>query len=325
MKTVKINFMNLYPAFNKQDNVITNILKEKYDVQITDDPDYLIFGCFGLEHINYDGIRIFFTGEDVSPDFNFCDYAIAFDRINFGDRYLRFPNFAYRKYIGEAARKHIFTDEEINVKTGFCNFIYSNNNARPERADFFKKLSEYKQVDSGGRYLNNIGGPVDDKIAFQKKYKFSIAFENDISADYTTEKILDAFAAKTVPIYWGNPNVTLDFNPKSFINCNDYSNFDEVIERVKEIDNDPELYRSILEEPIFKDGEIPYELSLDCLREFLFNIFDQPIEKAGRVSKQSYRKIYLDTVKRTVTYYHKIFHNPLVRKLYDFYIKITKK
>ncbi len=54
---------------------------------------------------------------------------------------------------------------------------------------------------------------------------------------YTTEKLFDCFKAGTVPIYWGNPEITRDVNPKAFINCNDYENdFDAVIERVKEID-----------------------------------------------------------------------------------------
>ena len=326
MKTIKIGFKNLYPLFNPEDNYITNILKEKYNVEICDNPDYLFYGCFGMDHVDFEGIKIFITGEDISPDFNLCDYAIAFDRISFGDRYLRLPNFAYRyQTMDYASQKHHITQEDIDQKTGFCNFVYSNSNANYTRVQFFKDLSEYKKVDSGGRYLNNIGGPVEDKYEFQKKYKFTIAFENDSSLDYTTEKILDAFAAKTIPIYWGNPNITKDFNPKSFINCHDYESFDQVIERVKEIDNDPELYREILSEPIFVDEKIPYELSADCLRDFLFHIFDQPLEKAGRRCLYSYRLNYIGSLQRMVKFYYKIFHNSFVRGLYNQYVKITKK
>lgn len=71
----------------------------------------------------------------------------------------------------------------------------------------FEALKKYKKVNSGGRYLNNIGRAVVDKIQFESRHKFSICFENSSYPGYTTEKIIEAFAAKTIPIYWGNPCV----------------------------------------------------------------------------------------------------------------------
>ena len=43
------------------------------------------------------------------------------------------------------------------------------------------------------------------KRAYLRKFKFTIAFENSRRAGYATEKLYDAFAADTVPIYWGDP------------------------------------------------------------------------------------------------------------------------
>ena len=37
------------------------------------------------------------------------------------------------------------------------------------RNDFCRALSRYQRVDCGGKCLNNMGGPVSDKIAFQKR------------------------------------------------------------------------------------------------------------------------------------------------------------
>ena len=71
--------------------------------------------------------------------------------------------------------------------------------------DFFVKLSKYKQVDSGGRTLNNIGGPVEDKMEFIKDYRFVISFENAEYPGYTTEKIIQPMFVDSIPIYWGNP------------------------------------------------------------------------------------------------------------------------
>ena len=89
-----------------------------------------------------------------------------------------------------------------------------------------EKLSKYKRVDSGGRHLNNIGGPVDDKLEFQKDYKFSIAFENSAFPGYLTEKLPEAVIAQTLPIYWGDKLVHRDFNTARFLNYPDFGSDD---------------------------------------------------------------------------------------------------
>ncbi len=322
MKKIKINFTDFWEDYDKENNIITRLLRERYDVEITDQPEYLIYGCFDFTHLAFDGVKIFYTGEDISPDFNFCDYALGFDRITFGDRYFRFPNFLSRTDdLAAAEQKHLFTEEDLARKTKFCNFVYSNSRASKIRTEFFESLSQYKPVDSGGRILNNIGGPVENKIEFQKDYKFTIAFENDSSPDYTTEKLLDAFAAKTIPIYWGNPNVAMDFNPKSFINCHEYDSFDAVIERVKEIDSDPDLYRAILAEPIFAGGERPQALTLEAFRAFLYHIFDQPIEEAHRRSRYSWKLQHAELMQDMFACYR----DPWARVGYALHKKCKKK
>jgi len=130
-------------------------------------------------------------------------------------------------------------------------------------------LQKYKKVDSGGKLLNNIGYLVDDKVAFLRQYKFTIAFENSCYPGYTTEKILHAFIADSIPIYWGNPLISRDFSPKSFINCHDYNSFDEVIERVIEVDTNNDLYIEYLTEPPFNGNrENEYVNEDNILRRF---------------------------------------------------------
>jgi hypothetical protein len=80
---------------------------------------------------------------------------------------------------------------------------------------------------------------------------------------YTTEKILHAFYAGTVPIYWGSETVTSDFNGDAFININDFENFDAAIEYILAVDKDPDLYNSYLEAPKFKNNIPPAHIMLD--------------------------------------------------------------
>ena len=163
------------------------------------------------------------------------------------------------------------------------------------RRDFFELVNTYKKVDSGGKYLNNIGYCIENKYDFQMNYKFSIAFENSSTSGYTTEKIIQAFAAKTVPIYWGNPVISEEFNPDSFINCHQYTSFADVLEKIIEVDSNEKLYLKMLKGPIYKNINLPNIPSLARLGEFLDHIFNQDLDKArrrsGNVQETYYEKL----------------------------------
>lgn len=294
---IKVKFVD-FPADDMR-NITMPILKRIFgDVQECDDPDFLFYSVFGHEHLKYDCVRIFWTGENIQPDFNVCDYAIGFGHIQFEDRYRRIPlYYFYDIDYQRAIHKHLITEEEIHQKNKFCNFIYSNANAGTEREEFFNTLCQYKKVDSGGRFLNNMDGKlVADKFEFQKQYKFSIAFENSSTSGYTTEKILQAFAAGTIPIYWGNPRVAEDFNSKAFINCHEYDTFADVLEQVKKIDTDDALFEQYIWEPIGSSEKFP-EDPLTEYEQYLRYICSQTREEAYRRNNVFWGKRYQEELR----------------------------
>jgi hypothetical protein len=72
------------------------------------------------------------------------------------------------------------------------------------------------------------------------KSMFSICIENSTNKGYHTEKIVDAFLSKTIPIYWGCTNLEeLGYDPNGFIYC---ENEDEIIKEVNKLT--PEDYHS---------------------------------------------------------------------------------
>lgn len=265
----------------QEDELIIKILKKRYQIVISDSPDYIISYNEFPDYIQYPGVRIHVIGENIRPDFNLCDYAIGFDHINFDDRYIRWP--LYARYENDFTRALKKNEISTGEKQKFCNFIVSNNRADAYREQFFLLLNQYKKIDSGGRFLNNIGGPVDNKRKFQEQYKFSLAFENSSTKGYVTEKIIQAWAAGTIPIYWGDPLINKEFNPKAFINCKDFDSDEEVIAYIKKIDNDAELFQKILREPIIAEGCFGERYTTNkILEDFLYHIFEQPIETAFR-------------------------------------------
>ena len=173
---------------------------------------------FGFKHLKYDCIKIFYTGENVFPNFNICDYAIGPHNLKLEKRYLQLPIYLIKNghFIKLPERKKI-NKEDLKTKKEFCNFIYSNKNGNQIRKEFFDELSKYKNIISAGKFLNNTGYAIKNKIEIQKQCKFTIAFENEKYLGYSTEKIIDAFIARTIPIYWGDETITDNINQKSFI------------------------------------------------------------------------------------------------------------
>lgn len=61
MKTIKINFTSFWPDFDPTNNIFINILKKRYIVEISDNPDILFFSCFGGRHRKHNkALKIFF-------------------------------------------------------------------------------------------------------------------------------------------------------------------------------------------------------------------------------------------------------------------------
>ena len=103
----------------------------------------------------------------------------------------------------------------------------------------------------GGRYNNNIGSNIINKTEFLKSYKFSISMENTEGNGYISEKIVDSFLARTIPIYYGDYMIDEYINPKSFILIKSMKDLYNKIEFIKKIDNDNRLYKNILKLNIF--------------------------------------------------------------------------
>lgn len=94
MKIVKIKFVDFWEHWNQEDNFIVNTLKKYFKVEFSENPDYVFYSNFSkrLDHMKYkNAVKIFYTQENLCPDFNFADYGIGFEELTYGDRYLQFP------------------------------------------------------------------------------------------------------------------------------------------------------------------------------------------------------------------------------------------
>ena len=335
MKKIKIKFVGFWDGFCYDSFWMTTVLKKHFIVEVTDDnPDYIICSafCYDLEFLNDSKIRILFSGENYAPDFNFIDYSFSPYPINYYDRNFYLPVFASVSNTFEKllTKRRDYKIEDVLNKEYFANFIYSHESENSIRGDFFKKLCNYKRVESCGSYLNNMENSYSvsfwdgTKQVFQKKCKFSLCFESTKHDGFITEKIVDAFYSDTIPIYYGSDNIGEFFNPKAFINVSDYNTFEEVLEKIQEIDNDNEKFLQMLKQPIFSNKD---EVSTLYERrdKYLLNIFNQPLEKAYRRSKIMSPQKMEEALVRTIKAAKSISYFKQENKIKRFFKYIIKK
>ncbi len=303
-KDIHIKFIRFWPGFNEKDNFIVNILRKYFNVNFSDNPDYVFCSVFGqpYEEVKYDCVRIHLNGENYTPDFNLHDYAISYNELSFGDRYIRYPLYLMYDQVKLAEEKHLnITESLLFEKEYFCNYIYSDGKDREFRNQAFKVFGKYKKVASTGVGNNNMPNiPITDtikkKLDFQKRSKFTIAFDSISEPGFVTEKILHAFASQTIPIYFGDPNINSQFNSKAFVNTADFNyDLEKTLQYIIEIDNDDNLYLSMLKEPAFITENFCDSMNTK-LEAFLVNIFQQDYDKAfrrGRIAQPEIHKMRL--------------------------------
>ena len=151
-------------------------------------------------------------------------------------------------------------------KKNICAVI-SNSNC-PKRNYFLDKLQKIVRIDYAGNFRNNtpkIPGAYNSNeiLNFYSQYKFVICLENTKQETYITEKIINGFLAKTIPIYWGSDNIGNYFNKERFINIPNLSEImiNKVINAIVAIINDDNKYLEMVNKPIFNNNQINRDIN----------------------------------------------------------------
>ena len=178
----------------------------------------------------------------------------------------------------------------VASKTKFCNFIYTNAMAHPCRDALYFAISKYRHEDSLGRQLQNCDAcDSRDAVDFEARsvlvkqpYKLSVAAESAFVKGYVSEKILTSYLAYTVPIYWGGPDIEVEFNPKAFINANTLDDY-KILKRIRELDMDVGLWEEMVSQPLMTVEQHSRMLAEEIQYcAFMENVFGRSMKAALR-------------------------------------------
>lgn len=207
-----------------------------------------------------------FIGENVRPNFLGYNHSLSFDYDNYDGRNFRLPlwwsrlawdgfeqkprkpnahNHGYEQLLDIKSLMQPRT-LDMSIKDKFCAMIAGN----PEglRVNLFNSISQYKQVDGYGLMFGN--SLRKSKFAVLPEYKFCLCPENSIYDGYVTEKLIDAYAGLTVPLYSGDVSVNEDFNSKAFINYQDFKRTEIFVHDITWFDRELGLYKDMYEQPL---------------------------------------------------------------------------
>ena len=244
--------------------------------------DVVISSVFG--HTQTDPKKtIMYIGENVRPSYLGYDYSLSFDHDTYGGRNFRLPLWWSRlawdgfeqKPRKPNAHNHGYEQLidiksltqprklDMSIKDKFCAMVAGN----PEglRVNLFNSVSQYKQVDGYGLMFGN--SLRKSKFAVLPEYKFCLCPENSVYDGYVTEKLIDAYAGLTVPIYSGDLSVADDFNDGAFFNYQIDKDMVGFVDGIREWDDDTQLYKSTYEQPLLLkepnlDGAIQFVRSI---------------------------------------------------------------
>ena len=280
---MKISFADFWDGFDYNNNFFRDLIlsiDNSYNfIPFSNDTDILIYSCFGKSHnkVSPKVKKIFYTGENLRPNYNDCQYSLTFDFDSYSGKNIRLPLWVLQidwfNKINYTNPQYVIPLEYIKAnpltrknKDKFCCIVF--NSRSPHRWEIIEKLGKYKKVDCYGKPFGNWFYGEDNKLKTISDYKFNICFENSISPGYYTEKMIHAKTAGCLPLYWADNGCEKDFNKNSFLNLYNFNNLDEFVEKIIELDKDDLAYSQITKEYLFENKEI----SLDNLKKELSNI-----------------------------------------------------
>lgn len=102
------------------------------------------------------------------------------------------------------------------------------------------------------------------------EYKYSVVLENQISEWFITEKVINAFTNKCIPIYYGSSKILELFNPDGIIFVKDINDIENIIDNLDT--NDYKNHLKAIQENYEKAKEYT------CLEDYLYKKYKDLLE-----------------------------------------------
>lgn len=184
------------------------------------------------------------------------------DTLVLTDTYIAIPllwfRLSYLRRNYETIKPSIVREDRQRL---FCILMTDNKRNRGVKAASYKALSRLGKVFTMSEFRKSLYNEsvylTERFLNFTHTFRFAIVCENSSAPGYITEKILQCYHARVVPIYWGNSPERY-FNSNSFINLREIETEDELLSRVSELMTNAAKYNEMVDCPKLKEPDTDY-------------------------------------------------------------------
>jgi hypothetical protein len=233
-------------------------------------------------------LTLFHTGENLRHDHMKADFAISHDLNILADSHFRLPywmemvDWSHEGIKGNSNPRYgeLLSLERLQAPLGkqflerAQKAVLITSHLREPRAGCYTTLQKLMPVDGMGPHfdkeMKNHHSSNFLKKNILANYAYNLCPENGIYPGYVTEKIPEAFAAGCLPITYVDESVSLDFNPRAFINLVAMAN--SSVKRLDQPFNSKALLESYAGEPLIFNKP-----SILRFKEFISNIASSAI------------------------------------------------
>lgn len=147
-------------------------------------------------------------------------------------------------------RKLLQRGSEIKIPNLWLEVLGDFDHKRGQRPGYFEEK------------MTKHGNPIEGegkKELWDRHSMFHVAIENSKYLNYYTDKILDCFATKTLPIYWGAPNIGEFYDKEGIITFDTEDELIDIVNNLTEEDYNSRLeaiehnYKLVLEKGFYFD------------------------------------------------------------------------
>lgn len=270
-----------------------DILVSNYQLDECKDPAF-----FQWLHLRFAGKMVFWTPEDGTNYLDIVDKPNYYFLGPGAPLTLTFLQTAFWAQVPDPEKQEIFFGTPDNASQhrrrskGTHFLIYAHSNCVAERDSAFRSIATYKDgifptIHHGGKCngglhhegagdsfntltsriqkypnKNRLGNWEDNRHLYQD-FRFCLTMEHTNTPGYITEKILVAFWAGCLPIYWGPKDEIMNmFHPESFI----FWDVDDplpALERILYLETNRSAYEQAVSSSILAPGALERYFSMD--------------------------------------------------------------
>jgi hypothetical protein len=238
-KNIDLEFRSVFTFGNKLEKMISYGLGQISSNAWNDYVDRSHHG-FSRNSKGYTKTTVWYTGENIRAPRGIFDLTLSYDPTDISESNVYFPVWFFSIdwfRTGSNTKQSSYDINDFLVSRNLeprekiaCAFSSSRE---PSRLALYDAVECEMRLDKFGSAWGN---RIADKNLLAKNYGLQVCPENDLYPGYVTEKLFEAYASGTIPIWRGLDRDGI-FNKKAFIDCTDLS-YSELIERIRGLTDD---------------------------------------------------------------------------------------